>query len=68
VYDQTSEHDNEMRDILEVIILEHAYRLVPEAGFRGAIEYVDGLAFSLFNVSVLCHGTRKFADVVVPHL
>jgi hypothetical protein len=49
VYNQTSEHDNEMRDILEVIILEHAYRLVPEAGSREAIEHVDGLAFSLFK-------------------
>jgi hypothetical protein len=49
VYNQTPEHDNEMRDILEVIVLEHAYRLVPEAGFQEAIEHVEGLAFSLFK-------------------
>jgi hypothetical protein len=49
VYNQTPEHGNEMRDILEVIVLENAYRLVPEAGFREAIEHVEGLAFSLFR-------------------
>ena len=49
VYNQTAAQENEMRDILEVMILEHAYRLVVEKGFNEAIEQVDGLAIRLFE-------------------
>lgn len=49
VYNQTVGHEEELRDILEVMILEHTYKLVPETGFREAIECVEGLTFSLFR-------------------
>jgi hypothetical protein len=48
-YNQTVGHEGEVRDILEVMILEHTYKLVPETGFKEAIEHVDGLTFSLFK-------------------
>ena len=49
VYSQTVGHEEEIRDILEVMILEHTYRLVHETGFKEAVEHVDGLTFSLFK-------------------
>jgi hypothetical protein len=49
VYNQNAAQKNDMRDILEVMILEHAFRLVLEKGFREAIEQVDGLAIRLFE-------------------
>lgn len=49
VYNQTVGHEEEIRDILEVMILEHTYRLVHETGFKEAVEHVDGLTFSLFK-------------------
>jgi hypothetical protein len=49
VYNQNAAEKNDMRDILEVMILEHAFRLVLEKGFREAIEQVDGLAVRLFE-------------------
>jgi hypothetical protein len=49
VYNQTVGYEEEIRDILEVMILEHSYRLVHETGFKEALEHVDGLTFSLFK-------------------
>lgn len=49
VYTQTGEFQNKMRDVVEMMILEHAYKLVPEPGFREAVENIDGLTFSLFK-------------------
>lgn len=49
VYNQTVAHEEEIRDILEVMVLEHTYQLVHETGFKEAIEHVDGLTFNLFK-------------------
>lgn len=49
VYNQTAGHEEEIRDILEVMILEHTYTLVHVTGFKEAIEHVDGLTFNLFK-------------------
>lgn len=49
VYNRAAERENEIRDIIEVMILENAHRLVAESGFSEAVEQVDGLAFNLFR-------------------
>jgi hypothetical protein len=49
VYNQTVGYEEEIRDILKVMILEHSYRLVYETGFKEAVEHVNGLIFSLFK-------------------
>lgn len=49
VYTQTSECDNELRDIFEVVILENAHELISDPGFGEAVDHVDGLAWSLFR-------------------
>jgi hypothetical protein len=48
-YNQTAECDNELRDILEVMILENAHKLVMDPGFGEAVDHIDGLAWSLFR-------------------
>ncbi|KAI6809619.1 hypothetical protein KC342_g18313 [Hortaea werneckii] len=49
VYTQIPECENTMRDVVEKMILEHAYKLVPEPGFKEAVEKVHGLTFGLFK-------------------
>lgn len=49
VYKQISECEQEIREILEAMILENAHRLVSEPGFSEAIEHVDGLTLNLFR-------------------
>jgi hypothetical protein len=66
VYNQTAGHEGEVRDILEVMILEHTYKLVPETGLRKPLSMSMVSHSVCSNVWVLCHATRKSADVAVP--
>jgi hypothetical protein len=49
VYNQTAECDNELRDIIEVMVLENAHKLVIDPGFGEAVGQVNGLAWKFFR-------------------